>query len=353
MRAVRSHLDSPSEASIRGLGWFVSLDPRAGENSQEALVKAIRIHSFGGPEVLTLDEIAVPDLLPGEILIRIGAASVNPVDYKIRRGGYPKITAAQLPITLGRDICGVSETELTGDTRLPAGEGCAKGDAVYALPDWRLGGYAEYVALPSAFCAPKPKRLSTVESAAVPLAALTAWQGIFDCGGLVSGQTILIHAAAGGVGHFAVQFAKAAGAYVFATAAAENIEFVRQLGADVVIDYKVQRFEDTAKNLDVVFDLVGGETRDRSWQTLRRGGILVSTLGQPDEAKAGQYGVRAKGYTAQPNRGQLIEIGRLIDSNKVRPTVTRSYPLQAAREAQTFLESSHPRGKVVLAVAPG
>ena len=118
MRAVRSHLDSPSEASIRGLGWFVSLDPRAGENSQEALVKAIRIHSFGGPEVLTLDEIAVPDLLPGEILIRIGAASVNPVDYKIRRGGYPKITAAQLPITLGRDICGGSETELTGDTRL-------------------------------------------------------------------------------------------------------------------------------------------------------------------------------------------------------------------------------------------
>lgn len=315
-------------------------------------MKAIRIHSFGGPEVLSLDEIDVPRPLAGEVLVRIGGASVNPVDYKIRKGGYPKVTAEQLPITMGRDVCGTVHTDFSGEKRNPTAGGLAQGDSIYALLDWTLGGYAEYVALPAALCAPKPKSLDTLEAAAVPLAALTAWQGIFDNGGLESGQTILIHAGAGGVGHFAVQFAKARGARVLATAGAENVDFVRKLGADVVIDYKAQRFEDTAKDLDVVFDLIGGETRERSWKTLRRGGIIVSTLGQPDEAEAKHYGVRAKGYTAQPNAAQLIEIGRLIDSKKVRPTVTRSFPLEAAREAQVYLETSHPRGKVVLAVTP-
>jgi NADPH:quinone reductase-like Zn-dependent oxidoreductase len=308
-------------------------------------MKAVRIHSFGGPEVLTVDEIEVPTLLPGEVLLRIGAASVNPVDYKIRKGGYPKVTVADLPITLGRDVCGIVE-------KSPGDVICRAGDRVYALLEWSLGGYAEFVALPGKLCAPTPTALSTIDCAAVPLAGLTAWQGIFDHGGLQRGQTILIHAGSGGVGHFAVQFAKAHGAFVFATAAAENLEFVRQLGADTVIDYKTQRFEDIARNVDVVFDLLGGDTRERSWKILRRGGTLVSTLGQPDEGKAAHYGVHAKGYTAQPNRDQLVEIGRLIDANQVRPTVTRTYPLEAAREAQEFQETSHPRGKVVLTVAP-
>jgi NADPH:quinone reductase-like Zn-dependent oxidoreductase len=317
----------------------------------EKLMKAIRIHSFGGPEVLSLDDVPVPKASPGEVLIKIRAASVNPVDFKIRKGGYPKVTAEQLPLTLGRDICGVIDADCGGNTVHPQAGRLSKGDSIYALLDWTLGGYAEYVALPAAWCAPQPKSLNPLESAAVPLAALTAWQGLFDNGGLGSGQKILVHAGAGGVGHFAIQLAKARGAYVFATAAAENIDFVRKLGADVVIDYKAQRFEDTAKDLDVVFDLIGGETRERSWQTLRRGGILVSTLGQPDEATASQYGVRAKGYTAQPNTGQLVEIGQLIDSKKLRPTVTRHFPLEAAREAQIYLEDSHPRGKVVLSVS--
>ena len=224
-------------------------------------MKAIRIHSFGGPEVLCLDELEVPSPLAGEVLIRVGAASVNPVDYKIRKGGYPKITAAQLPMTLGRDICGVVQTEFSADTRSAESGSLSQGDSIYALLDWTLGGYAQYVALPAVLCVAKPKSLTTLEAAAVPLAALTAWQGIFDNGGLGSGQRILIHAGAGGVGHFAVQFAKARGAYVLATAAADNLDFVRQLGADVVIDYKAQRFEETAKDLDVVFDLIGGETR--------------------------------------------------------------------------------------------
>jgi len=306
-------------------------------------MKAIRIHSFGGPNVLMLDQIDRPVPQPGQVLIKIGAASINPVDYKIRQGGYPRVTLDQLPVTLGRDICGVIEAGTGDDT-------CRIGDAVFALLDWNVGGYAEFVALPVALCAPKPKSLSTVEAAAVPLAALTAWQGIFDNGELQAGQTILIHAGSGGVGHFAVQFAKNKGARVFATASGINVDFVRQLGADVVIDYKTQRFEDLASDMDVVFDLIGGETRERSWRTLRRGGILISTLGQPDEAKARQYGVRGKGYMAAPSRAQLLEIGRLIDGKKVRPTVTRTYPLEAARDAQRFLEEAHPRGKVVLTV---
>jgi NADPH:quinone reductase-like Zn-dependent oxidoreductase len=189
-----------------------------------------------------------------------------------------------------------------------------------------------------------------VDSAAVPLAALTAWQGIFDHGELQRGQTILIHGGSGGVGHFAVQFAKNRGAHVLATAANDDVDFVRHLGADVVIDYTVRCFEDVARDVDVVYDLVGGDTRERSWRTLRRGGILVSTLGQPEEANARLYGVRAKGYVAQPNRDQLMKIARLIDAKRVHPAVQRTYPLEAAREAQRFLEESHTRGKIVLTV---
>jgi NADPH:quinone reductase-like Zn-dependent oxidoreductase len=309
-------------------------------------MKAVRIHSFGGPEMLAVDEIPVPVPKAGEYLVRIGGAGVNPVDYKIRQGGYPKITQAQLPITLGRDVCGIIQSSANGGVD-------HAGDAVYALLDWNLGGYAEFVCVSAALCAPKPASLSIAEAGAVPLAALTAWQGIFDNGKLEAGQTILIHAGSGGVGHFAVQFARNKGARVIATASGKNMDFVRQLGADTVIDYKAERFEDAAVKVDVVFDLIGGETRERSWGTLRPGGILVSTLGQPDESKARQYGVRSKGYTAEPNRAQLIEIGRLIDEKKVRPIITRSYPLQAARDAQRFLEHEHPRGKVVLTTGAG
>jgi NADPH:quinone reductase-like Zn-dependent oxidoreductase len=312
----------------------------------EIEMKAVRIHSFGGPEVLAVDEVPVPTPKAGEYLIKIGGAGINPVDYKIRQGGYPKITQAQLPITLGRDICGIVESSADGRSD-------RAGDAVYALVDWSLGGYAEYICVPSSLCAPKPASLSIAEAGAVPLAALTAWQGIFDNGGLAAGQTVLIHAGSGGVGHFAIQFAKNKGARVVATASGENVDFVRRLGADTVIDYKTQRFEDAAVQVDVVFDLIGGETRERSWSTLRPGGILVSTLGQPDESKARQHGVRSKGYTAAPNRGQLVDIGRLIDDKKVALTLTRSFPLKSASEAHRFLEHEHPRGKVVLTIGAG
>jgi NADPH:quinone reductase-like Zn-dependent oxidoreductase len=306
-------------------------------------MRAVRIHTFGGPEVLTVDHVEVPALKLGEILVKVGAAGINPVDYKIRQGGYHKVSEAQLPVTLGRDICGI--VVASADSEI-----CHTGDAVYALLDWNLGGYAEFASLPAALCAPKPATLPIMESAAVPLAALTAWQGIFDHGELQRGQTILIHGGSGGVGHFAIQFAKNRGAHVLATAAKGDADFVRRLGADVVIDYTSQRFEEVASDIDVVYDLVGGDTRERSWRTLRRGGILVSTLGQPEESNAQNYAVRAKGYVTQPNRAQLMRISRLIDAKRVRPAIHRTFPLEAAREAQSFLEESHTRGKIVLTV---
>ena len=304
-------------------------------------MKAVRIHRFGGPEVLQLDEIATPAASGGKLLIRVAAASVNPVDYKIRKGGYPKVTDKDLPVTLGRDVAGVIET---------AGGGFAAGDEVYAHLDWADGGYAEF-----ALCAPegvaaRPSSVGMVEAAAVPLAATTAWQGLFDHGGLKAGERVLIHGASGGVGAFAVQFAHIKGAEVIATASADELERVRGLGADRVIDHKAQKFEEQVDDLDLVFDLIGGETQERSFQTLKRGGRLISTVQEPDAAKAAAAGVTAKRYMATPNAGQLAEFARLIDAGQLQVTVARLFALEDASEAHRFLEEEHPHGKVVLKV---
>ena len=238
-------------------------------------MKAARIHSFGGPEVLQVEEVEAPKSKGGEVLVRVGAASVNPVDYKIRQGEFSKVSQHDLPIILGRDVCGTVE----GNP--------GKSGEVMALLNWGAGGYAEIVAVPEALCVPKPGNLSAVEAAAVPLAAMTAWQGLFDHGQLQKGQRVLIHAGSGGVGHFAVQLAATRGSTVISTASKDNLDFVKSLGAETVIDYQSQRFEDVVSEVDVVFDLVGGETRERSWKVLRCGGFLVSTLGQPRESGAG------------------------------------------------------------------
>jgi NADPH:quinone reductase-like Zn-dependent oxidoreductase len=300
-------------------------------------MKAVRIHSFGGPEVLQLDQVEVPQPKAGEVLVRIQAASVNPVDYKIREGHFPRITQHDLPMTLGRDVCGVIE------------EG-GKRREILALLEWSQGGYAEYVALPRALCILKPRTLSMDAAASVPLAAMTAWQGLFQYGHLQSGQRVLIHAGAGGVGHFAVQLAAACGADVVSTASAANLRFVRELGASKVIDYARQRFDEEVADVDLVLDLVGGETRDRSWKVIRQGGALISTLGQPDEIKAAAHRVRAKGFMTAPNASQLEEIAALLESGKVRPVITQVFPLAEAAAAQRYVDNDHPRGKVVLSI---
>jgi NADPH:quinone reductase-like Zn-dependent oxidoreductase len=308
-------------------------------------LKTIRIHSFGGPEVLTIEKLPIPQPGPDEVVVKVQAASVNPVDYKIRKGAYPAVKADKLPYTMGRDVAG------TVDACGPAITKLKEGDAVYAMLGLGRGGYSEYVIVKESEAAAKPQSLDFTAAAAVPLAGLTAWQGLFRHGQLEAGQRVLIHAGAGGVGHFAIQFAKAMGAHVITTVSARHTDFVRGLGADEVIDYETQRFEDIVRDVDMVLDLIGGETQDRSWRVLRRGGILVSTLMEPSQDEARSHRVRAMRYTVEENSAELAEIARLIDAGKVTPKITRTFRLTEAAEAETFVEQGHTEGKVVLQVA--
>jgi len=303
---------------------------------------AVRIHEFGGPEVLKLEDVPDPEPGRGEVLVEVRASSVNPVDYKIRNGGF--LPPDLLPITLGRDISGVVRRCGPGERNFEPGQ------AIYAMLPSDRGGYAEQVAVPEAVCARKPERLDFVQAAAVPLAALTAWQGLFDHGQLAQGQLVLIHGAAGGVGHFAVQFARARGAQIIATCAGEDEGFALSLGAKQVIDYKSERFEDEVEKVDLVLDLIGGDTLKRSYAVVRPGGAIVSTLQEPDKSKLAERGVRGAHFRAQPSGDQLEQIGRLIDSGRVTPAVDRTYPLARAAEAENWLEHQHVRGKVVLTV---
>jgi len=310
-------------------------------------MKAIRIHDFGGPEVLRVDEIEQPEPNVGEVLIEVHAASINPVDYKIRSGAFPAFERSQLPVTLGRDVSGVV-VRCGKDV-----EELHSGDAVFALLEAVRGAYAEYVAAPAAICAAKPHSLDHVTAASVPLAGLTAWQGLFEHGQLQAGQHVLIHGGAGGVGHFAIQFAKAKGARVATTVAgASDRDFVRSLGADDIIDYKEEAFEERVRDVDLVLDLIGGETQKRSWAVLKGGGCLVSTLGQPPDREAHKHRARGVGFLAQPNASQLREIARLIDDSRVRPIVRACFSLEEARTAQQRVEQEHGMGKVVLRVVP-
>ena len=305
-------------------------------------MKAVRIRSFGGPEVLELADVQKPEPKDDEVLIKVRAASVNPVDYKIRSGTYPVVKQDQLPKVLGRDVAG--EIERCGR----AVRNFKAGDTVYAMLDGGPGGYAEYVTVKAELVAPKPGQLDYQAAAAVPLAGLTAWQGLFDHGQLRAGQRVLIHGGAGGVGHLAVQFAKARGATVATTVATEDVEFVRHLGADQVIDYTRERFEDKVHDVDLVLDLIAGETQERSWAVLKDGGTMISSLARPSEAKARQHHAHAENFVAHPDRAELIEIGRLIDEGRVHPHVSAVFELEQAAEAQAQLEQHHSQGKVVL-----
>ncbi|HEX8755106.1 MAG TPA: NADP-dependent oxidoreductase [Steroidobacteraceae bacterium] len=305
-------------------------------------MKAVRIRSFGGPEVLEFAEVEKPIPKDDEVLIKVRAASVNPVDYKIRSGKYPVVKQDQLPKVLGRDVAG--EIERCGQ----AVRDLQEGETVYAMLDGGPGGYAEYVTVRADLVAPKPGELDYRAAAAVPLAGLTAWQGLFDHGHLQAGQRVLIHGGAGGVGHLAVQFAKAKGATVATTVATQDIEFVRRLGADQVIDYTRESFEDEVRDVDLVLDLIAGDTQERSWTVLKDGGTMISSLARPSEAKARERRAHAENFVAHPDRAELIEIGRLIDEGRVHPHVSAVFELKQAAEAQAQLEHRHSQGKVVL-----
>jgi len=307
-------------------------------------IRKMRIHRFGGPGLVQSDDVEYSQADALQVLVNVRAASVNPVDFKIRNGKYPSVQEDRLPYTLGRDVSGVVEKCGAQSTRF------AVGDEVFGIVGVGGGGYAQKAVLDQAAIARKPAGLDHVHAAAIPLAGQTAWQGLFRYGGLGAGQSVLIHGGSGGVGHFAVQFAKAKGARVTTTVSTENVAFARALGADIVIDYKTQRFEDHASDLDMVFDLIDGETRERSWKLLKKGGVLVSTLSEPSRDRAREHGVRALRYTVEADGNELAQIAELVATGKVKPHIQDTYPLTDAADALAAIESGHAVGKIVLVV---
>jgi NADPH:quinone reductase-like Zn-dependent oxidoreductase len=304
-------------------------------------MKAIRIHAYGGPEVLKYEDVPRPIPNEDDVLIKVLAAGVNPVDWKIRQG-YMK-DMFTLPLIPGWDVAGIIEEKGKKVTNLKIGE------SVYARPAiLRNGAYAEYIAVKASEVALKPESIDYIQAAAVPLAALTAWQSIFDLAHLRAGQKILIHAAAGGVGHYAVQFANWAGAHVIGTASVHNHEFLKSIGAHETIDYNTTAFEDVVHDADVVFETIGGEVWQRSWKVLKKGGIMVSTLRGPEAGGMEALNKLCAHVFVQPDATQLGEIAALIDNGQVRPEISQVFPLQEAAKAQIANQSGHTRGKIVL-----
>jgi NADPH:quinone reductase-like Zn-dependent oxidoreductase len=309
-------------------------------------MRAIRIHQYGGPEVLAQVEMQRPTPGPNEVLIKVKAASVNPIDWKLRAGHMKDVFPLTFPTTLGLDVSGTVEEVGPGAARFK------RGDGVYAsLKVGVGGGYAEYVVAKETIVAEKPSTLDHVQAASVPVVGLTAWQALFEVAQLRAGQKVLIHASAGGVGNFAVQFAKAKGAYVIGTASSKNQAFLGELGVDKAVDYKKTRFEDVVHDADVVLDTIGGDTQERSFKALKKGGILVSIVQPPSQELAAKYGVRALFYGAHPSSSDLAEIAMLIDSGKVKIVVETVLPLAEARRAQELSQTGHARGKIVLKAA--
>jgi NADPH:quinone reductase-like Zn-dependent oxidoreductase len=309
---------------------------------EKMIMKAIRIHQYGGPEVLA--EVETPRPVPGadDVLIKVQAAAVNPIDWKIRAGHVKEVFPLTLPATLGWDVSGTVEEVGAAVAQFK------RGDEVYALVQG--GGYAEYALARETVVARKPRTLDHVQAAAVPVAGLTAWQALFEVAQLKAGQKVLIHAAAGGVGNFAVQLAKAKGAYVIGTASSKNQTFLRDLGVDQTIDYQKTRFEEVVRDVDVVLDTVGGDTLERSFKVLKSG-ILVSLVQPPSPESAAKYGVRAQFYGGHASSSDLAEIAKLIDEGKVKTIVETILPLAEVRRAHELSETGHARGKIILKVA--
>ena len=332
---------------IETVATHISSLKRTMEASEMELMKAVRIHNYGEAEVLQFEDVPRPHPGNEEVLIRVHAAGVNPLDWKVRSGFLTGVIHQKLPLILGWDVSGVVEQVGPGVSQFK------KGDEVFAMADLaRDGAYADYVAVRGTALAPKPKSLYHVQAAATPLAALAAWRSLFDLGQLQAGQRILIHGGSGGVGHFAVQLARWKGTYVFATASTGNQELLRHLGAHEAIDYTKQRFEDIAHQIDFVLDTVGGETQERSWPVLKKDGALLSLVQPPSQEKAKQFRVRGIMGGGQLNGAHthLKQVAKLIDSSKLKPTIDRILPLNEARRAHELSQAGHVRGKIVLRV---
>jgi NADPH:quinone reductase-like Zn-dependent oxidoreductase len=309
-------------------------------------VKAVRIHARGGPEQLFLEDAPLPEVRRGDVLLRVCATGITPTELTWDESYQNADGTPRIPGIPGHEVSGVVErtTPDVNDFR--------HGDEVYGLPDFpRDGAAAEFAAVQSANLALKPRSISHVQAAALPLSALTAWQALFEYARLAAGQSVLIHGGAGGVGSLAVQLARWRSARVLATASARDMEFVRSLGADDVIDYHTTPFYERLRDIDVVLDTIGGETREHSWRVLRKGGVLVTVVSSIPTGVAEQHGVRGIFFIVRGNRAQLDQISALVDDGKLKPVVAEVLPLARAREAFEHSATSRAPGKIVLQVA--
>ena len=311
---------------------------------EKPMMKAVVAHEYGAPEVLKFEEVPRREPNEDEALVRVIASSVNPADPLTLSGKYAREFGTHLPLIPGYDIAGVVEKTGANVAKLKVG------DAVYGYPTFG-GGWAEYITVKEWEVAAKPKSLNFVESAAVPMGALTSWQALVDVAKLQPGQIVLIHGGSGGVGSFAIQIAKARGARVIATASTANQDLLKQLGADVAVDYTKTKFEDVAKDVDAVLDPVGKETLARSYGVVKKGGIVMSLVARPDPAEIKKRGIRGAGISVHPDAEDLAEIAQLIDAGKIKPIVTQVLPLSEAIAAQQQAATHHTRGRVVLRIA--
>ena len=309
-------------------------------------MKAIVINTYGNEDVLDYIDVDRPEPKADEVLVKVHVAAVNPAAWKIRNG-FGEMFGLKLPLILGGEIAGTIE-EVGVEVK-----NFKQGDAVYGITasGGLSGGYAEYALAKAAAIAPKPESITFEESAAIPVAALTAWQAMFDVAHLSSGQRILIAGASGGVGSMAVQLAKAKGAFVIGTASGRNEQFVRDLGADEFVDYTRQPFEEVVKDMDVVFDTIGGDTLEQAFKTLKKGGFLVSAVETPSEEKAKEFDIKvAQLLFFQPSAQQLTEINRLIEAGKLKIHVETVLPLPEVKKAHQLSQSRRTRGKIVLQI---
>jgi NADPH:quinone reductase-like Zn-dependent oxidoreductase len=308
-------------------------------------MKAVRIHAYGDRSVLKYEDAPEPEIKSDEALVRIIAASVNPVDWKVREGYLKTMVPHAFPLTLGWDFSGIIEA-IGAEA-----SGFAVGDAVFCKPDiLRDGAYAEYIAVKTNELAAKPKTISHVEAAAIPLAGITAWESLVRVGELSAGQTALIHGGSGGVGAFAIQIAKSRGARVVATTSTANVALVRSLGADDVIDYRKVNFAEVVKDVDVVFDTIGGEVQSASWSTLRPGGILVSIVGAPPEDRAQAVGARGSAVFIGSNPPALRSLAELVEAGKLRVVIGGEFALRDIPAAHALSESGRTVGKIAIYV---
>ncbi len=312
-----------------------------------SMMKAVVIEEYGGLNTLTEKVVEKPPLLDNQVLVEVKASSVNPIDWKLREGHLADQYSFEFPIILGWDVAGVVKE--VGKHVIDY----SIGDRVFARPDTtRYGTYAEFTAVDELLVAKIPDNLSFTEAASVPLAGLTAYQCLFDALEIMEGQKILIHGGAGGVGSYAIQLAKLKGAYVATTASKKNHSFLKELGADLCIDYHNENIEDVLADYDAVLDTVGASVQTASMKILRRGGKLVSIVDEPNEELANRYGIKEQLLWLNPNGEQLKELARLLAEERLKPVVGETFPLneKGVKNAHVLSESSHARGKIILKV---